>query len=244
MHLPKAKQKVRELTPKPIPTPIKWKKWVLIVLATLAITVFLIYQRKCHQWPFEKKNIEPPVIVIEDVDSLQWAIDNHDIPMLTKYAELDSIRAYYPLSLDLWSQRKDTLNSLGYIREAINSIDSHNGLSGTYTEQLEKLKQAIGYYETIEHQMPELSSDIGERLTVLAKEVNIMNRAKYISKRYDFPYSPNPKLLEYIEDDFRRWVAAGDGSPVFATKEDCYKAALQLKEDHSIRVKLKIISSK
>lgn len=242
MHLPEAKKKVKELTPKPIPTPIKWKKWVLIVLAIFAITVFLIYQRKFHQWPFEKKNIEPPVIVIEDVDSLQWAIDNHNIPVLTKYANLDSARAYYPLSLDLWSQRKDTLNSLIYAQKALNSIDSHNQQYGLYTEQIENLKKEIGYYETIGHQMPQLSSDIGERLTVLAKEVNIMNRAKYISKRYGFPYSPTPQLLEYIEDDFRRWVAAGDGSPVLATKEDCYKAALQLKEDISIREKLKNLS--
>lgn len=243
-HYTDAEKKIEELTSKPDPTPIKWKKWIIIILAILAVAIFLIYQRKCHQWPFEKKTIVPPITIVENVDSLQWAIDNHDITMLTKYANFDSVRAYYPLSLDLWSQRKDTLNSLIFARKALNSIDSHNGLYGIYTEQLENLKQAIGYYETIDHQMPELSSDIGERLTVLAKEGNIMNRAKYISKRYDFPYSPNPKLIEYIEDDFRRWVAAGDGSPVLATKEDCYKAALQLKEDNEVRHKLDLVTQK
>lgn len=102
MHLPKAKKKIEELTPKTDPKPIKWKKWI-IILTILDVAAFLIHQHKCHQWPFEEI-IVPPITIVEDVDSLQWAIDNKDIPLLTKYAEMDSTRAYYPLALALNAQ--------------------------------------------------------------------------------------------------------------------------------------------
>lgn len=117
MHLPKAKKKVEELTPRPDPRPIKWKKWLLIVLA-LALCWFLWIQWQDNAWPFnifqgesaetDKPDVliveGPSVPIVEEVDSLQWAIDNHDIPLLKKYALVDSIRAYYPLAILLNKQ--------------------------------------------------------------------------------------------------------------------------------------------
>ncbi|MCM1139985.1 MAG: hypothetical protein NC453_15575, partial [Muribaculum sp.] len=109
MHLPEAKKKVKELTQKPDPNPIKWKKWLFIVLA-LALCWFLWIQFQDDAWPFNIFQGEPDepdeqdVVVVENVDSLQWAIDNHNIPKLIKYANLDSVRAYYPLALALNAQ--------------------------------------------------------------------------------------------------------------------------------------------
>ena len=54
-------------------------------------------------WPFNIKSDDVPIDV-EQIDSLQWAIDNKNIPLLTKYAEMDSTRAYYPLALALNAQ--------------------------------------------------------------------------------------------------------------------------------------------
>jgi len=109
MHLPEAKKKVRELTPKP--TPIKWKKWLFIVLA-LALSWFLWIQWQDNAWPFnifqddstDTNETQDVTAVVENVHSLQWAIDNHNIPMLEKYANQDSVRAYYPLALALNEQ--------------------------------------------------------------------------------------------------------------------------------------------
>lgn len=130
MHLPEAKKKVEELTQKPDPKPIKWKKWLLIILAILAIAVFLIHQRKCHQWPFGKKIYppKPPITIVENVDSLQWAIDNHNISMLEKYANLDSMRAYFPLANELFAIGNDDYNTFGrWIVKSFNSPDSIRG---------------------------------------------------------------------------------------------------------------------
>lgn len=125
-HIVAAKQKIAELTPKP--TPIKWKKWFIVFFAIISIAAFLIYQRKCHSWPFEKKTITLPIPIVEDVDSLQWAIENHNIPMLTRYAEMDSIRAYYPLALELYTHYKDSTEIYyPWIIKSFNSPDSIKG---------------------------------------------------------------------------------------------------------------------
>lgn len=128
MHLPEAKKKIKELTPQP--TPIKWKKWLLIVLA-LALCWFLWIQWQDNDWPFNPKpdkKDEPVVITVENIDSLQWAIDNHNIPMLEKYAELDSVRAYYPLADALFAIRNDEYDTFGkWIVKAFNSPDSIQG---------------------------------------------------------------------------------------------------------------------
>jgi hypothetical protein len=233
MYLPQAKKKLEELTPN---TPFKWFKLIIVILV-FALCCFLWIQRKNDAWPYNKEDIP-----VEEVDSLQWAIDNHDIPLLEKYAKLDSVRAFYPLSIELWTQRKDTISSLFNIRKALNKINSESNMYGNYTEHMEILKREIGYYDAIDHQIPSMPSDIGERLPILAKEVSIMHKAYYISNRYNFPYTPDKMLLKYIDDDFRRWVSAADSSPVRATKEDCYKAALQLKDDQEIRHKLEIVT--
>lgn len=239
-HLEAAKQKIAELTPPaPVPTPVKWWKWVGFAIL-LALGWLTYVQWHDNAWPFNIKSDggdeSTPVVV--EVDSLTWAITNHNIPMLQRYADKDSVRALYPLSLELWAQRKDTLNSLIYIREAIASIQSNSPLYSHYISQLDKIKDALNYDNTIGHKAPTLSSNIGERLLVLPTEYAIIKRSVAISEKYSFEYTPNEDILRYIEDDFRRWVKAGDGSPVRATKEDCYKAALQLKEDNEVRTKL------
>ncbi|MDE6272584.1 MAG: hypothetical protein K2M31_06215 [Muribaculaceae bacterium] len=181
---------------------------------------------------------DPDPDPMPEVQTLQWAIDNKDIPMLRKYAELDSTRAYYPLAIELWVQNKDTLESLINIRKA---LDHCNSSGATYQEcviHLEVIKDALDYYNTIGHKSPTLSSDPDKRLLVLPNELAIIKRASYIAEKYDFEYTPDSKILQYIDDDFRRWVEAGDKTPVRATKEDCYKAALQLKDDPEVRVKL------
>lgn len=105
-HLDAAKQKIVELTPPaPVPTPIKWWKWIGI--AVLFVLGWLTYvQWHDNAWPFNTHTNDASELIstIEEVDSLQWAIDNKDIPLLTKYAEMDSTRAYYPLALTLNAQ--------------------------------------------------------------------------------------------------------------------------------------------
>ena len=234
-HLSQAKENIAGLTPpNPDPNPNKWIKGLTQVILFIICFCGFYQLRHHHIWPFNKQQHT----VIEPVDSLQWAIDNHNIAILERYAEMDSIRAFYPLSLELWSQRKDTLNSLINIRKALGTINPSSPLYGNYTEQLESLKNIIGFYETIGHQMPPMPSFPGDRLQILAKEVSIIKRAKYISRKYDFTYTPDTTLLKYIDDDFRRWVLTARNSPVKSTKEDCYKAALQLKEDKGIRQEL------
>lgn len=66
MHLPKAKKNVEELTPKPVPKPIKWKKWLLIVLA-LALCWILWIQWQDDAWPFNTFQGESDdIVVIQD----------------------------------------------------------------------------------------------------------------------------------------------------------------------------------
>lgn len=106
-HLDAAEKKVVELTPPPpVPKPIKWWKWICAaVVLVLAWLTFLQWHDRA--WPFDVKPEEETfsiVEVVEQIDSLQWAIDNKDISLLTKYAEIDSIRAYYPLALALNAQ--------------------------------------------------------------------------------------------------------------------------------------------
>lgn len=108
-HLDAAKQKIAELTPPaPVPTPIKWWKWIGII-AFLVMGWLTYVQWHDSAWPFnmnsDKEDELTPVVENEEmIDSLQWAIDNKNIPLLTKYAEMDSTRAYYPLALALNAQ--------------------------------------------------------------------------------------------------------------------------------------------
>lgn len=84
----------------PVP-PTPWSKYVM-VLFIVAACVFLVRQYWNKDWPFsQEKKEKHDDAQIAAVDSLQWAIDNQDIPLLTKYAEMDSTRAYYPLALAL-----------------------------------------------------------------------------------------------------------------------------------------------
>lgn len=241
-HIVAAKQKIAELTPNP--TPIKWKKWFIVFFAIISIAAFLIYQRKCHNWPFEKKTITLPIPIVEDVDSLQWAIENHNIPMLTRYAEMDSIRAYYPLSLDLWTQNRDTINSLKYIRAAIQTVTQKDSLYLRYISQLKVIKDALNYDGTIGHVIQPMPANIEDRLPILVSERRISERATYISQKYKFPYTRNSNLTKYIEEDFNRWVNFAQKSTNIPSKIDAYNAALQLKEDSLIRKQLGIVISK
>lgn len=62
----------------------------------------------------EAKHAQSDAIEVAiEIDSLQWAIENHDIPMLSRYANMDSARAYYPLA------------------RALNEIDSVGNLDKT-----------------------------------------------------------------------------------------------------------------
>ncbi len=85
----------------PVPS-TPWPKYVMALLI-VAACVFLGRQYWNKDWPFSQEKIEKhdADVQIAVVDSLQWAIDNQDIPLLTKYAEMDSTRAYYPLALAL-----------------------------------------------------------------------------------------------------------------------------------------------
>lgn len=237
-HLDIAKQRIAELAP-PAPAPMSkgWRKWIgITVLLVLAGLTYMQWHN--NAWLFNIKNGSVPTDNVAEAESLQWAIDNHNIPLLTRYAELDSTRAYFPLSIEFWNQRKDTLNSLIYIRKAISSINFNNSLYADYNNQLEVIKTALNYENTIGHLVPTFSSNIEERLLILPTEYAIIQRAMAISEKYSFEYTPNEVVLGYIDDDFRRWVEAGDLSPGKSTKEDCYKAALQLKEDSVVRLKL------
>ena len=187
---------------------------------------------------FHKEEAKPDQSDAIEIDSLQWAIDNHDIPMLRRYANMDSVRAYYHLSKELWHQQKDTLNSMKFIREAFNYVKPNDPLYTRINSHFDVLKVALDYDNTIGHVAPPLSSNIEERLLILSRERAIIRRAKAIAERYSFEYTPDKKILQYIEDDFNRWVQAGDDASIRATKEDCYKSALQLKEDRSVREKL------
>ena len=108
-HLDAAKQKIAELTPPaPVPSPIKWWKWICII-AILVMGWLTYVQWHDSAWPFnmnsDKEDELTPVVENEEmIDSLQWAIDNKEISLLTKYAEMDSTRAYYPLALALNAQ--------------------------------------------------------------------------------------------------------------------------------------------
>lgn len=111
-HLDAAKQKIAELTPPaPVPTPIKWWKWIGIA-AVLVLGWLTYVQWKDCAWPFNQSSEtdDADIIISKEVDSLQWAIDNHDIPLLTRYAEMDSTRAYYPLGLYL--NELDSINNI------------------------------------------------------------------------------------------------------------------------------------
>lgn len=234
-HVSEAQKRIQS----PVPS-TPWSKYVMTVFIVAACVFFLGRQYWNKEWPFSQEKIERHNTnnQIAAVDSLQWAIENHNIPMLTRYAEMDSIRAYYPLSVDLWEQQKDTLNSVIYIRAALQSVKSGDSSYSNIIGHLNVLKKALDYDNTIGHVAPPLSPNIEERLLTLSEEKKIISRAKAIADKYSFEYTPNKDILSYIEDDFKRWVTAGDNSPVLATKEDCYKSALQLKEDPSVRAKL------
>lgn len=134
MHLPKAKKKVEELSPIPHTEPIKWKKWLFFVLV-LALCWFLWIQWQDNAWPFnicqddsDDPNEMQDTTVVEEVDSLQWAIDNHNIPMLEKYANLDSVRAYFPLANELFAIGNDDYDTFGkWVIKSFNSPDSIQG---------------------------------------------------------------------------------------------------------------------
>ena len=145
-HLDTAKQKIAELTPPvPAPTPIKRWKWIGIA-AVLVLTWFTYVQWHDCAWPF---NIKSDVISItedvEQIDSLQWAIDNKDILLLTKYAEMDSTRAYYPLALALNAQDsvanvEKTLHWLDFVLDSdVNSLHQ-NIINDIQEEELNELE--------------------------------------------------------------------------------------------------------
>ena len=107
VHVAEAHKRLRP----PVP-PRSILKYVLTLLFVSTACIFFGIQYLNKAWPFsqEEKTVIPTPIA--EVDSLQWAIDNQDIPLLTKYAELDSVRAYYPLA--------NCLNNIDSIRN-INS---------------------------------------------------------------------------------------------------------------------------
>lgn len=96
-HVSEAQKRIKPPVP---PTP--WFKYVMVIFI-VAACVFLGWQYWNKDWPFshEKKEKQDAYDQIAVVDSLQWAIDNQNIPLLTKFAEMDSTRAYYPLALAL-----------------------------------------------------------------------------------------------------------------------------------------------
>ncbi len=108
-HLDTANQKIVELTsPAPVHTPVKWWKWIVAIVILVLGWLTYVQWHDCA-WPFNIKSSDEddpnPIVENEEmIDSLQWAIDNKNIPLLTKYAEMDSTRAYYPLAYALNAQ--------------------------------------------------------------------------------------------------------------------------------------------
>ena len=148
------------------------------------------------------------------------------------------------MSLDLWSQNRDTIKSLKYIRAAIQTVTQKDSLYLRYISQLEIIKDALDYDGTIGHVIQPMPANIEERLPILVSERRISERATYISQKYEFPYAQNTTLTKYIEEDFNRWVNFAQKSTNIPSKIDAYNAALQLKEDSLIRKQLELITSK
>ena len=109
----------------PVP-PKPMLKNVLALLAAICIVLSTLYLNE--KWPFSQRGDVVPTL---EVDSLQWAIDNQDISLLTRYAELDSARAYYPLALALNAQDSvanvyKTLHWLDLVLDHdVNSLHQH-----------------------------------------------------------------------------------------------------------------------
>lgn len=139
MHFPEAKKKIKELTS--VPSPIKWKKW-LIIVPVLALCWFLWIQWQDGAWPFNifkgalGESEDPDTVIVEKEDSLQWAIENHNIPMLKRYANIDSIRAYLPLAKNL-----NEVDSIKNLEETIKWLSK--SFNSTNDSVAFKLRQAI-----------------------------------------------------------------------------------------------------
>lgn len=113
-HVTEAQKRIQS----PMPS-THWSKYVM-VLFLVAACVFLGRQYWNKDWPFSQEKIEKhnADVQIAVVDSLQWAIENQDIPLLTKYAEMDSTRAYYPLALAL-----NLEDSIGNVEKTLHWLD-------------------------------------------------------------------------------------------------------------------------
>lgn len=111
VHVSEAHKRLRPPVPlRPI------LKYVLTLLVATAC-VFLGWQYSHTKWPFSQKNDN---ILTNDsidysnsiakIDSLQWAIDNHDKLLLIRYVKVDSVRAYFPLAQLL--NKEDSANNI------------------------------------------------------------------------------------------------------------------------------------
>lgn len=137
-HIEEAKKRIAKLTPKPRPIPNPKPKipikWLFGIIAILGLGWLCIMMMNGWSWPYKIDDIAyifkgRPQQSLEDInefdpieiDSLQWAIDNNDIPLLTKYVRLDSLRAYLPLAENL-----NRIDSIGNLYKTLNLLELSN----------------------------------------------------------------------------------------------------------------------
>ena len=83
-----------------------------------------------------------------------------------------------------------------------------------------------------------LSNDATNRIDQLVQAKKLQDSVRTIAEPKAVAYTINQELMSKIDSDFDDWVEAGDNNPIQSVKISCYKTALRLKEDQTVRRKL------
>lgn len=105
-------------------------------------------------------------------------------------------------------------------------------------EKMNYARKIKGLENKIDNIVHNLSDDGETRFKQLIEAQTLQDSLQTFAGSNALPYRKNKELDSLITINFNAWVEAGDKNPISNVKIRCYKTALKLKDDITIRSKL------
>ena len=206
--------------------PLPWKKLLLYPSIILGL-ILLLY--------LTIVNISSSVLSTKDVTAVfNEAVEKKDT---TALKSLIADSAYYdaivPLAnIYLANGKEDEALKYASMVDTTMNVEARTIIKNIVTHKIDELNGQIKQI------VDNLSNDATNRIDQLVQAKKLQDSVRTIAEPKAVAYIINQELMSKIDSDFDDWVEAGDNNPIQSVKISCYKTALRLKEDQTVRRKL------
>ncbi len=206
--------------------PLPWRKLLLYPSAIMGL-ILLLY--------LIVVNIPRSVLISNDAATMfKEAVEKKDTTALKSLIE-DS--AYYdaivPLAnIYLENGREDEALEYASKADTTSNMEARTIIKNVVTHKIDELNGQIKQI------VDNFSNDATNRIDQLVQAKKLQDSVRTIAEPKVVAYTVNQELMSKINSDFNDWVEAGDNNPIQSVKISCYKTALRLKEDQTVRRKL------